>query len=117
MVAWMGEQTRYRGYGDGILCAVRDHAAFEYLPDELRAIGASGVPVFAAWGSLDNNHPHQRTNLLREWVPQTELLTLRGAGHAITYGRAAEVLAGYIPFLDRAQRQAPPIDLVGRPTR
>jgi len=42
------------------------------------------VPVFAAWGTEDTIHPYERTRLLQRYAPQTELLTLGGAGHAIT---------------------------------
>jgi pimeloyl-ACP methyl ester carboxylesterase len=101
MMTWMAEQTRYRGYGEGILNTLRNYNSI-WTEDAYRSVGESGIPVFAAWGTEDVVHPYDRAELLKKWVPQTELLTIDGAGHAITYGRAAEVLAAYTPFLDAA---------------
>lgn len=100
MLDWMNEQNRYRGFGEGILNTLRSYDS-EWTPDSYKGVGAAGIPVFAAWGTEDAVHPYERTALLEELVPQVELLTLDGASHAITYGRAADVLASYVPFLER----------------
>lgn len=99
MLDWMNEQTRFRGYGESLLASLRDWK-YQWSPDAYRTVGETGIPVFAAWGTEDVVHPYERAELLEEFAPQTQLLTLEGAGHAITYGRAADVLAGYLPFLD-----------------
>jgi pimeloyl-ACP methyl ester carboxylesterase len=105
MMAWMGEQSRYRGFGEGILNTLRNYDSI-WTEDAYRGVGASGIPVFAAWGTEDVVHPYDRAELLSEWVPQAELLTLEGAGHAITYGRAQDVLAAYTPFLAEANAES-----------
>jgi pimeloyl-ACP methyl ester carboxylesterase len=103
MIDWMGEQTRFRGFGEGILNTLRNYDSI-WTEDSYRSVGKSGLPVFAAWGTEDVVHPYDRAALLKKWVPQTELLTIQDAGHAITYGRAADVLAAYTPFLDAANK-------------
>jgi pimeloyl-ACP methyl ester carboxylesterase len=78
---------------------------FQRRPQVFQALGRSGVPVFAAWGTEDTVHSYERTRLLQRYAPQTALLTLDGAGHAITtYGRAEHVLDGYSRFLRDSAR-------------
>lgn len=103
MVGWMGQQSRYRGFGEGILNTLR-HYNSTWTEASYLQVGAAGIPVFAAWGTEDAVHPYNRSELLTRWVPRTRLLTIEGAGHAITYGRAQEVLAAYLPFLESVKR-------------
>jgi len=98
MLDWMAEQSKYRGFAEGILNSLR-HYDFEWRPEVYQTLGRSGIPVFAAWGTEDTVHPYERAQVLQRYVPQTKLLTLEGAGHAITYGRAEDVLGGYGQFL------------------
>jgi pimeloyl-ACP methyl ester carboxylesterase len=62
------------------------------------------VPVFAARGTEDTIHPDERTELLQRYAPQADLLTLDGAGHAITHGRTEDVLDGYRRFVRDSAR-------------
>ena len=103
MLDWMAEQSTYRGFAVGMLNCLRDYD-FGWRPDVFQALGRSEIPVFAAWGTDDTIHPYERTQVLQRYVPQTKLLTLDGAGHAITYGRAEQVLAGYSQFLRDSAR-------------
>jgi pimeloyl-ACP methyl ester carboxylesterase len=103
MLDWMTEQSKYRGFADGMLNSLR-HYDFQWRPQVFQALGRSGVPVFAAWGTEETVHPYERTKLLQRYAPQTELLTLGGTGHAITYGRAEHVLDGYSRFLLESAR-------------
>jgi pimeloyl-ACP methyl ester carboxylesterase len=80
------------------------HYDFGWRPDVFEALGRSGIPVFTAWGTDDAIHPYERTQVLQRYVTQTTLVTLDGAGHAITYGRAEQVLAGYGQFLRDSAR-------------
>jgi pimeloyl-ACP methyl ester carboxylesterase len=98
MIAWMKEQSKYKGFAEGVLKTLRDYDS-EYQPQDFDALGQSGLPVFAAWGTKDEIHPYSFSKLLQQRVPQTELLTLEGKGHAITYGQAETVLSAVIPFL------------------
>jgi pimeloyl-ACP methyl ester carboxylesterase len=103
MLVRMEEQSTYRGFAVRMLNCLR-HYDFGWRPDVLPALGSSELPVFAAWGIDDTIHPYERTQVLQRYVPQTKLLTLDGAGHAITYGRAEQVLAGYSQFLRNSAR-------------
>jgi pimeloyl-ACP methyl ester carboxylesterase len=103
MLDWMAEQSTYRGFAVGMLNCLR-HYDFGWRPDVFHALGRSGIPVFAAWGTDDTIHPYERTQVLQRYVPQTRLLTLDGAGHAITYGHAEQVLTGYGQFLRDSTR-------------
>jgi hypothetical protein len=78
MLGWMIEQSKYRGFAEGTLNSLR-HYDFQWRPQVFQALGRSGVP-------------------------QTELLTLDGAGHAITYGGAEDVLDGFRRFLRDSAR-------------
>jgi pimeloyl-ACP methyl ester carboxylesterase len=98
MLDWMSEQSKYQGFAEGMLNGLR-HYDFQCRPQVFQALGRSGVPVFAAWGGEDNVHPYERTELLQRYAPQTQLLTLDGAGHPITYGRAEDVLDECSRFL------------------
>lgn len=79
MLDWMDGQSKYRGFAEGILNSLR-HDNFEWRPDVYQAFGRSG------------------------YVPQAKLLTRAGSGHAITHGRAENVLNGYTQFLDGSTR-------------
>jgi pimeloyl-ACP methyl ester carboxylesterase len=103
MLDWMIEQSKYRGFAEGMLNSLR-HYGFQWRPQVFQALGRSGVPVFTTWGTEDTVHPYERTRLLQRYAPQTALLTLGDAGHAITYGRAEHVLEGYSRFLRESGR-------------
>ncbi|MDT5303158.1 MAG: hypothetical protein QOG79_6400, partial [Mycobacterium sp.] len=103
MLDWMAEQSTYRGFAERMLNSLR-HYDFGWRPDVFQALGRSGIPVFAAWGADDTVHPYERTQVLQRYVPQTTLVTLDRAGHAITNGRAEQVLAGYGQFLRDSAR-------------
>lgn len=103
MLAWMDEQARYRGYGDGVLNSVRHTLANDALawqPDALVSIGKSGVPVLAMWGTADSTVPIAQAEVWRQRIPQFRLVPLEGLGHAITFGQADQVLRTVIPFLN-----------------
>lgn len=98
MVAWMAEQTRFGGLAEGILNTVRNYDS-TWQPEVNQAVGRSGIPVLAAWGTADEVNPYPQSAQIERWIPQLELFTLPGQGHAITYGQAATVLERVVPFL------------------
>ncbi len=107
MLAWMKEQSRYRGYGEGVLNSIRDtlsNNALTWQPSAIEAIGRSGAPVLAVWGTNDTTVPFSQSEELRSRMPQLKLAPLEGQGHAITFGQAKTVLNSVIPFLDEANR-------------
>lgn len=98
MTAWMKDQARYRGFAEGILNTIRNYDS-TWQPDPNEALGRSGLPVLAFWGTEDEVNPYPQSGQLKEWIPQLRLFTLNGQGHAITYGQADTLLAQVIPFL------------------
>ncbi|MEU8632481.1 alpha/beta hydrolase [Amycolatopsis sp. NPDC048633] len=98
MVAWMAEQTRFGGIAEGILNTVRNYDS-TWQPDVYQAVGRSGIPVLAAWGTADAVNSYAQSAQVGQWIPQLELVTLPDRGHAITYGQAAAVLDRVVPFL------------------
>ncbi len=107
MLAWMKEQSRYRGYGEGVLNSIRNtlsNNALTWQPNAFEAIGRSGAPVLAVWGTNDTTVPFSQSEELRSRIPQLKLVPLEGQGHAITFGLAKTVLNSVIPFLDEANR-------------
>jgi len=103
MVAWMADQTRYSGFGEGILNTIRNYDS-TWQPEPNQAVGRTNVPVLAVWGTDDKVNPYEQSHQLRQWIPQMRLFTLPGQRHAITYGQADTVLATVIPFLGEAAK-------------
>jgi pimeloyl-ACP methyl ester carboxylesterase len=101
MIAWMNDQARYRGFAEGILNTIRNYDS-TWQPEPNQALGRSGLPVLAVWGTVDEVNPYSQSTQLKEWIPQLQLFTLNGQGHALTYGQADAVLAQVIPFLANA---------------
>ncbi|HZF38673.1 MAG TPA: alpha/beta hydrolase [Blastocatellia bacterium] len=107
MLAWMKEQSRYRGYGEGVLNSIRNtlsNNALTWQPNAFEAIGRSGAPVLAVWGTNDTTVPFSQSKELRSRMPQLKLAQLEGQGHAITFGQAQTALNMVIPFLDDANK-------------
>jgi pimeloyl-ACP methyl ester carboxylesterase len=98
MVQWMQAQTAFRGFSSGILNTLR-HFNASWQPDTYQALGRSGTPVLAVWGTADTINPFAQARTLAGWVPQLQLVALAGKGHAITFGETETVLAEVIPFL------------------
>ena len=99
----MKEQTRFRGFGDGILNVLRNYDS-DWQPEDYDLLGKSNLPVMVVWGTQDVVHPYTQTKELLAHVPQTELIALKGKGHAITFGETGSILAVIIPFLDKVNR-------------
>ncbi|WP_315837512.1 alpha/beta hydrolase [Bradyrhizobium prioriisuperbiae] len=103
MMAWMAAQTRYRGYAEGLLNNLRNYDA-AWQPEDYAALGRSGLPVLAVWGTADTVNPFDQSRVLARHVPQMKIVPLEGKGHAITYGETDAVLAAVIPFFRAAGR-------------
>jgi pimeloyl-ACP methyl ester carboxylesterase len=101
MTAWMKDQGRYSGFGEGIVNTIRNYDS-TWQPDTNQAVGRTTIPVLAVWGTDDKVNPYPQCDQLRQWIPQLQVFTLDGSGHAITYGQADTVLARVIPFLAKA---------------
>ena len=103
---WMLAQTRYDGFSRGILNTLR-HYDVAWQPDDYRALGVSGLPVLAVWGTEDKVNPISQAAALAEAVPRMQLAKLEGKGHAIAFGEAQTVLAAALPFMQAAWTRSP----------
>jgi len=101
MDEWMADQGRFRGYGDGLLNTLRNYDT-GWQPDDYAALGRSGVPVLAVWGTADTINPFAQSKEIQARVPQLKLVALEGKPHAITFAQAPLVLSSVIPFLQAA---------------
>lgn len=102
VAVWMDDQTRYPGYGDGLLNTLRNYDT-NWQPADYEAIGRSGVRVLAVWGTADPIVPFAQSNVLRARVPQVQLVPLEGKTHAIAFGETDRIMESLIPFLKRAE--------------
>lgn len=107
MAAWMADQTRFRGYAEGMLNTLRSYDT-NWQPEDYEAVGRSGVPVLAVWGTADPIVPFAQSRVLLQRVPQTELVPLEGKSHAIAFGEADRIVEILIPFLQTAESSAAP---------
>jgi pimeloyl-ACP methyl ester carboxylesterase len=62
MVAWMADQARYSGFGEGILNTIRNYDS-TWQPEPNQAVGRTNVPVLAVWGTDDKVNPYQQSHL------------------------------------------------------
>ncbi|MGY2290542.1 alpha/beta fold hydrolase [Pseudomonas sp. SDO528_S397] len=100
MATWMAAQTRYPGFAAGVLNTLRHYDA-AWQPQDYAALGRSGLPVLAVWGTADTVNPFAQSVVLRQQVPQMQVMPLEGKGHAITFGETDRVLEYLLPFLKR----------------
>ena len=102
---WMAEQTKYRGYSEGQLNTFRNYDLQNRLAS-YDAIGRSGLPVLAVWGTADSTVPFAHSAELTKRVPQTKLVPVDGEEHGLPMRKPDETMAIVLPFL-QAQRGAP----------
>ena len=100
----MAAQTRYPGFAEGVLNTLRNYGS-TWQPEDYEALGRSGIPVLAVWGTADAVNPFEQSRTLSRLVPQTKIVPLEGKGHAITFGEAETVLAAVIPFFEAASHR------------
>jgi pimeloyl-ACP methyl ester carboxylesterase len=98
MAAWMADQTRFRGYAEGMLNTLRNYP-IDWQPEDYEALGRTRLPVLAVWGTADVVVPFAQSRTLAARVPQVKLVALAGKGHALAFGETDTVLEAVIPFL------------------
>lgn len=98
MAHWMGLQTRYRGYSEGVLNTLR-HYNVNWQPEDYQTLGKSNIPVIAIWGTEDKVNSFEQSQVLQGFVPQLKIVPLQNKSHAITFEASAAVLTTVIPFV------------------
>jgi pimeloyl-ACP methyl ester carboxylesterase len=95
---WMADQTKYRGYSEGQLNTYR-HYDLQNRLASYDAIGRSGLPVLAVWGTADTTVPFAHSAELTKRVPQTKLVPIDGEEHGLPMRKPDETVAIVLPFL------------------
>lgn len=103
LAGWMAEQTKYRGYSEGQLNTIRNYDLQNRL-QSYDAIGRSGLPVLAVWGTADTVVPFAHAAELSKRVPQTKLVPINGEEHGLPMRKPAETIAIVLPFLQANAR-------------
>jgi pimeloyl-ACP methyl ester carboxylesterase len=96
--AWMAEQTTYRGYSEGQLNTFRNYDLQNRLAS-YEAIGRSGLPVLAVWGTGDTVVPFAHAAALVKHVPQTKLVPIDGEEHGLPLRTPEAMVAIVLPYL------------------
>jgi pimeloyl-ACP methyl ester carboxylesterase len=103
-VDWMKEQVRYRGFAEGQLNTYRNYDLQNRLAS-YDALGRSGLPVLAIWGTADTTVPFALSAELQKRVPQAKLIPIDGEEHGLPMRRPEAMLAIVLPWL-KAQGEA-----------
>jgi pimeloyl-ACP methyl ester carboxylesterase len=98
LLAWMKEQTRFRGYAEGLLNTFRNFD-ISWRPDDYTALGRSKLPVLVLWGTADSTIPFEQSKALLARVPQATLVSFEGKGHTLSGTDRDAVIAAVVPFL------------------
>ena len=99
IVEWMREQATYRGFAEGQLNIFRNYNVQERL-DAYDALGRSGLPVLAIWGTADATIPFAQSRVLLARVPQTRLEPMAGEPHGLPLRKPDALIALVRPFLE-----------------
>jgi pimeloyl-ACP methyl ester carboxylesterase len=103
LAEWMSEQTKYRGYSEGQLNTYR-HYDLQNRLASYDAVGRSGLPVLAVWGTADETVPFAMSQELLKRVPQTLLVPVDGKPHGLPMREPAATIAIVLPFLQAHAR-------------
>jgi pimeloyl-ACP methyl ester carboxylesterase len=99
IVEWMREQTTYRGFAEGQLSMFRNYNVQERF-EAYDALGRSGLPVLAIWGTADATIPFAHSRVLLQRVPQARLEPMEGEPHGLPLRKAEALIALVRPFLE-----------------
>lgn len=106
-VDWMIEQTKYRGYSEGQLNTFRNYDLQNRIASH-EAIGRSGLPVLAIWGTADTTVPFAHSAELAKRVPQAKLVPVEGKEHGLPMREPDAMVAIVVPFLQAQSGAAAP---------
>lgn len=99
-----GERARFRGHAEGLLDLLRNYDIVSQT-DDFDALGRSGLPVLAVWGTADTVIPFAQSKALLRRVPQAELAPLKDMPHGTPIIAPKDTIAPILPFLARIAAQ------------
>ncbi len=95
---WMNRQASYRGFAEAQLDIFRNYDLQNRL-EAYDAVGRSGLPVMAIWGTTDTTVPFALSKILTNRVPQTRLVSVEGQPHGLPIRKPQEMVAIVLPYL------------------
>lgn len=95
---WMNRQASYRGFAEAQLDIFR-HYDLQNRLEAYDAVGRSGLPVMAIWGTTDTTVPFALSEELTRRVPQTRLVPVEGEPHGLPIRKPQEMVAIVLPYL------------------
>lgn len=95
---WMTRQASYRGFAETQLDIFRNYDLQNRL-EAYDAVGRSGLPVLAVWGTTDTTVPFALSEELTRRVPQTRLVPVEGQPHGLPMRKPQETVAIVLPYL------------------
>ncbi|MEQ1863081.1 MAG: alpha/beta fold hydrolase [Micropepsaceae bacterium] len=98
------ERARFRGHAEGLLDLVRHYDLLSQTAD-YDALGRSGLPVLAVWGTADQVIPFTQSEALRRRVPQAVVAPLKDMPHGTPIIAPEGTMAPIMPFLAKAEGQ------------
>lgn len=96
---WMNEQAQYRGFAESQLDTFRHYNLQDRL-EAYDAVGRSGLPVLAVWGTADTTVPFALSQVLVKRIPQARLVPVEGQPHGLPMRHTAETVAIVLPHLE-----------------
>jgi pimeloyl-ACP methyl ester carboxylesterase len=101
------ERSRFRGHAEGLLDLIRHYDILSQTAD-YDALGRSGLPVLAIWGTADQVIPFAQSEALKRRVPQAVVVSLQGMLHGTPIFAPEATMAPVMPFLAKAQPHPSP---------
>lgn len=92
MLAKFEQQANFEGYTQALLSTLR-HFPMADQAHRYKIIGQTGIPVTAIWGTDDKVVPFAGAALMREDVPQLNVVPIEAGTHNMTYARAEQIAA------------------------
>ncbi len=90
MIQKFEEQFQYKGYLPALLSTMRNYPMYD-LSGNYEKVGQLGIPTYAIWGTDDKTVPYSGSQQVNKAIPQSEIFTIDGAGHSVTYAEAEKV--------------------------
>jgi len=100
MLENFARQLAYKGYSNALLSTLRNYPMAD-LAEDYKMVGATGIPVFAIWGTADTVVPFSGAEKAKSAIPGLEIYPVEGAEHSVTYAQAEIVNGKLIEFLSR----------------
>jgi pimeloyl-ACP methyl ester carboxylesterase len=90
-------QLNVAGTSKAILSTMRNVPVTDF-ESGYRNLASQSKPVAVIWGREDATFPYHNHNLLKKWIPDAQMLTIKDAAHLPQYEHPEKVLEGLISF-------------------